>query len=182
MARSAAAFGIPYAAEKARAAVESVIACSSADMRVRLACSEEGRFACNAAPLVASKPVWTYAISPHPTVSDDELLRHKTNWRDEYEREYTKFSALGYDEVLFINERGELTEGSRTNIFVQIEGKMYTPPLSAGLLDGCLRREMTEHGRCAERTLTPHDLESAEKIWLGNSLRGLIQAERLAAK
>ena len=85
-------------------------------------------------------------------------------------------AELACDEVLFLNERGEITEGSRTNVFARIDGKLLTPPLSAGVLDGCLRRALIEEGRCVEATLMPEDLEGAEKVFLGNSLRGLIPA------
>jgi branched-subunit amino acid aminotransferase/4-amino-4-deoxychorismate lyase len=110
--------------------------------------------------------------------SGDIFLQHKTNWRDLYEGEYGKAREAGYDEVVFLNERGELTEGSRTNIFAATEsGEMVTPPLSSGLLNGCLRQELLENGHCRERLLYPADLKNAKKLYLGNSLRGLIPAE-----
>ena len=182
IANSAKAFGITFDGAAAEATLESAIAEAKGVMRVRLTLSEEGVFAASSAPLTASKRAWSYAISSHQMKSDDALLRHKTNWREDYEREHAKFAALGCDEVLFLNERGELTEGSRTNIFVQSGGALLTSPLSAGVLDGCLRREMIDKGKCAERTLMPCDLERAEKVWLGNSLRGLIDATPFAAK
>jgi branched-subunit amino acid aminotransferase/4-amino-4-deoxychorismate lyase len=94
-----------------------------------------------------------------------------------YEEEHARLSReTGCDEVVFLNERGELAEGSRTNIFVRIGGKLFTPPQSAGLLNGCLRQELLAKGECEERALTPDDLEKGE-IFLGNSLRGLIPAQ-----
>jgi para-aminobenzoate synthetase/4-amino-4-deoxychorismate lyase len=75
---------------------------------------------------------------------------------------------------VFVNERGELTEGSRTNLFVERDEVWLTPPLSSGLLDGCLRREMVESGRAVERVLRPQDLGGAQ-VWFGNSLRGLVR-------
>ncbi len=103
------------------------------------------------------------------------LQRHKTNWRDLYEGEHARLTANGAaDEVLFLNERGEMAEGARTNIFAELDGQLVTPPLTAGILDGCLRREMIDAGECVERTLTQADLARATKIYCGNSLRGLI--------
>ena len=78
--------------------------------------------------------------------------------------------------MLFLNEKGELAEGARSNLFVELGGALYTPPLPAGVLDGCLRRELIDEGRCRERTLTPGDLSRAEAVFFGNSLRGLIPA------
>jgi len=68
-----------------------------------------------------------------------------------------------------------VVEGSRTNIFVEREGVMLTPPLEAGGLDGILRQELIAEGRCREMTLLPEDLQTGT-LYLGNSLRGLIAA------
>ncbi len=86
---------------------------------------------------------------------------------------------MGIDEMLFLNERGEITEGSRTNLFAEIDGRLLTPPLDCGLLDGCLRRELLDEGRCVEAILTLPVLERATRVFLGNSLRGLIPADRV---
>lgn len=121
--------------------------------------------------------MWTYAISPVATQSGDELLRHKTTWRENYEAALARaVRDFKCDEVLFVNERGALTEGSRTNIFLQKNGRLLTPPLSEGVLAGCLRQEMVAEGRCQEAMIFPDDLVSADVLFLGNSLRGLIAA------
>jgi para-aminobenzoate synthetase/4-amino-4-deoxychorismate lyase len=110
--------------------------------------------------------------------SADQLLHHKTTWREFYDTEQTRVAkTTGCDEVVFLNERSELTEGSRTNIFIRRGGRLYTPALSCGLLDGVLRRELIETGQCSEAILMPDDLTAADEILLGNSLRGLIHAE-----
>ena len=146
------------------------------DKRVRLTLNEAGQFNATAAPLSAeAPPQWKFAISPTRIASNDLLNRHKTNWREIYDGEFKRLSAE-CDEVIFLNERDEVVEGSRTNIFARIGGKLVTPPLSSGALDGCLRRELIESGECTERTLTLSDLADADEIFLGNSLRGLIRA------
>ena len=144
------------------------------DLRVRLTLNESGEFACTSAPLGEAKPAWTYTISPHRVSSTDALARHKTNWRDLYDGEH----APGCDEILYLNERGELAEGGRTNVFVKRGGKLLTPPLSSGALDGVLRRALLDEGRCMEATLMPEDLRGGE-VYLGNSLRGLIKARSI---
>ena len=145
------------------------------DLRIRLTLDESGAFACTSAPLGETKPVWTYAISPHRARSTDALSRHKTNWRELYDGEHARLAPV-CDEVLFLNERGEVVEGSRTNVFVVRDGKLATPPLASGCLDGVLRRALIEEGRCVEAVLMPGDLQSAE-VYLGNSLRGLVRAQ-----
>jgi branched-subunit amino acid aminotransferase/4-amino-4-deoxychorismate lyase len=74
------------------------------------------------------------------------------------------------------NERGELTEGTRTNLFVKIGGALYTPPIESGLLPGVLRARMIRSGRAIERVLYEDDLRTAEAVFIGNSARGLMKA------
>jgi para-aminobenzoate synthetase/4-amino-4-deoxychorismate lyase len=178
MASSAPVFGLAFDRARALRNLQSAVFGAAGPMRVRLTLNEAGEFATTAAPLPDAAPArWTYAISPERVTSTDLLLRHKTNWRELYEREHAGLAAqTGCDEVLFLNERGALTEGSRTNLFAEIDGALATPPLTAGVLDGCLRREMLDAGDCIERPLTPADLARAGRIFLGNSLRGLISA------
>ena len=68
-----------------------------------------------------------------------------------------------------------MVEGSSTNIFVRIAGRLLTPAASSGPLDGCLKRALLEKGECTEKVLYLSDLEKSE-VYLGNSLRGLIRA------
>ncbi|HWD28486.1 MAG TPA: aminodeoxychorismate synthase component I, partial [Rhizomicrobium sp.] len=171
MARSAAVFAMPFDDARARAALDAAVAQAREAQRVRLTLDEQGAFAATAAPLGPPQPRWTYALSPYRMSSTDLLLRHKTSWRELYDSEAAR---LGADEALFVNERGELTEGSRSTLFVRLGGKLLTPPLACGLLDGILRRELLETGACAEAVLTPADLETAGEVLFGNSLRGLI--------
>jgi len=104
----------------------------------------------------------------------DFRLAHKTSLRGLYE---TARAASGTPEVLFVDEPGFVTEGSWSNIFVERDGMLLTPPLSLGLLPGVLRAELIEKGRAVESHLRPADL--ARGFFLGNSLRGLVPA-RLA--
>jgi para-aminobenzoate synthetase / 4-amino-4-deoxychorismate lyase len=177
MQASAAFLSLPFDRDAAQRALDGAIVRASAPQRVRLTLDEAGRFEASAAPLGEPSKQWRYALSSHRVDSRDPLLRHKTTWRDLYDGEQARLSqSLGADEVLFLNERGELTEGSRSTIFLKRGGRLLTPALSCGLLDGVLRREMLERGDCAEAVLTPDDLAGADEVLLGNSLRGLIPA------
>jgi para-aminobenzoate synthetase/4-amino-4-deoxychorismate lyase len=103
----------------------------------------------------------------------------KTTRRSFYEGELARLGgATGCDEVLFLNERGELTEGVWTNLFVRCGGPLLTPPVARGLLDGTLRQELlaTRPDEVAEALLRPSDLADAEAVLLGNSVRGLMPA------
>jgi para-aminobenzoate synthetase/4-amino-4-deoxychorismate lyase len=80
----------------------------------------------------------------------------------------------GFDEVLFANEKGELTEGAISNLFIERAGKLLTPPLACGLLPGVYRRHLLEtRTNAEERVLTLADLHTADAVYLCNSVRGL---------
>ena len=83
---------------------------------------------------------------------------------------------LSIVEVLFVNERGELAEGSRTNIFLARAGRLLTPALTCGLLPGTFRQRLIETGEAEEAILRPADLATADRVYLGNSVRGLVPA------
>jgi para-aminobenzoate synthetase/4-amino-4-deoxychorismate lyase len=189
LARSAQAFGIPFDPDKAASALDSVLPpplrgrqsaealarrpTVGGDLRIRLTFDEAGSFAATAAPLGPPALFWRFVVSPHRVPSTDALARHKTDWRELYEEE---FARAGLDEVVFLNQRGEVAEGSRSTVFVARDGKLLTPPLAAGALDGVLRRALIQEGRAVEATLFPRDLDG--EVWLGNSLRGLLRAKR----
>jgi para-aminobenzoate synthetase/4-amino-4-deoxychorismate lyase len=104
------------------------------------------------------------------------LRRHKTTERQIYDQ---ALAQLGSDpaifDLVFLNQRGELAEGARSNIFVERGGVLLTPPLSSGCLPGVLRSELLAAGQAQEAVLSPDDL--AAGFWMGNALRGLIRVE-----
>jgi len=118
-------------------------------------------------------------LSPNRTDSGDVFLRHKTTRRALYESEFTRVRSEGYDEVLFLNERGELTEGAISNLFLRRNGRLLTPPLSSGVLPGVLRHHILATDPTAEeKVLSLDDLYAADAVFLGNSVRGLRKLTR----
>lgn len=146
--------------------------------RVRVLLAADGTFSITASPLAKKPDTWRYSISDRRVNSADTWLYHKTTQRGFLDEEMQKAKeASGADEVIFLNERGELTQGSYTNIFLDMpNGRMLTPQLSAGLLPGVLRAAMLAEGKVVEAVLTPADLTRAKTIYFGNSVRGLIKA------
>jgi para-aminobenzoate synthetase/4-amino-4-deoxychorismate lyase len=123
-----------------------------------------------------------FVVSKSRVDSADIFLFHKTTRRELYDREWQHYAdSMGSDEVIYLNERGELAEGSRTTIFIERDGRLLTPPLSSGLLPGTLRAELIAEGRAVEAVLTLEDLKAADRVYLGNSVRGLVRAELLQA-
>ena len=176
MQRSAAFLSLPFDLPSARRLLDEAVAGASRPLRVRLTLDEAGHFECETYPLGILPSQWSFAISPYRVDSGDELLRHKTTWRDAFDAERSRLEAcLGADEALFLNERGELTEGSRTSLFVRRGQRLLTPAFSCGLLDGVFRRALLDAGECEEAVLMPGDLATADEVLLGNSLRGFVR-------
>jgi para-aminobenzoate synthetase / 4-amino-4-deoxychorismate lyase len=108
----------------------------------------------------------------------NEFLFHKGTIRSEYDRAWRMAEQHGAFDMLFLNERGELTEGGRSNIFMKIDGRWWTPPVASGLLPGVMRSVLLEDPwlMAEERVLKREDLDSAEELMVCNALRGAIQA------
>ncbi len=104
------------------------------------------------------------------------FLRHKTTYRPWYQPTMEKISRGEVFDEIFFNADGFLCEGAISNVFVEIKGTLYTPPLSCGLLPGILRQNLLQERRCVERKITVEDFLSAEGVYVGNSVRGLLTA------
>ena len=101
-------------------------------------------------------------------------MRHKTTRRQLYEQEYKEALRKGYDEVLFLNERDEVTEGAISNVFIEKDGQWFTPPVRCGLLPGIYRRHLLETKPGAgEKILRLEDLAAADAVYISNAVRGL---------
>jgi para-aminobenzoate synthetase/4-amino-4-deoxychorismate lyase len=119
-------------------------------------------------------------LSSERTSSTDAFLRHKTTQREMYDRQYAEARANGFDEVIFTNEKGEVTEGAISNIFIEQSGKLITPPLTCGVLPGIMRRYLLETRATAEEgVLTIEDLKAADAVFLCNSVRGIRRVKSL---
>ncbi|MGF7005536.1 aminotransferase class IV family protein [Aminobacter sp. BE322] len=171
-----------------RTAVEQALARAvggDAPLRVRLTLSAGGKAEVTAQAFVPLPPdtVWTLRIAATRLSSTDALLRHKTTRRQAYDAARTEFAREDADEVILLNEAGEVCEGTITSVFLDMGdgGPLKTPALACGLLAGVLRGEMIDRGEAVEARLTVDDLAGASKIFVGNSLRGLIAARLVKA-
>lgn len=154
-------------------AAEGSSQCATGRLRVRIVLRADGGIESGAAEIepIAPGAVWTVAVAERRFLSSDPLLRHKTTRREIYE---TELARSGADEVLFLNERDEICEGARANVFLAREGGLLTPPLSCGLLPGTLRARLLREGKAREATLALVDFQDAE-FYMGNSVRGLVR-------
>jgi anthranilate/para-aminobenzoate synthase component I/branched-subunit amino acid aminotransferase/4-amino-4-deoxychorismate lyase len=151
--------------------------------RIRAALNAAGEFHVSIAPLIPlNNEVVDVLLAPEhsfaPQSSQNQYLRHKGTLREEYDRAWRAAEEQGAFDMLFFNERGELTEGGRSNVFVKIQGRWWTPPVSSGLLPGVMRSVILEDPawRGAERLLTQKDLDLADGFMVCNALRGPLKA------
>ena len=103
------------------------------------------------------------------------FLFNKTTYKPWYTKDIALISQGKCFDVIHINSKGKVTEGSRSNIFIQKGGMLYTPPVECGLLPGILRENLLRRGKCQERVLIPKDLKNADAVFCGNSVRGLVR-------
>ncbi|NYH22506.1 aminodeoxychorismate synthase component I [Paraburkholderia bryophila] len=152
--------------------------------RMRLALSKNGATHITVAVLtpLPNQAVGVLLAPDHhfpATEAHDPLLHHKTTRRAEYDRGWREAETKGAFDTLFFNERGELTEGGRSNVFVKLAGRWWTPPLASGVLPGVMRSVLLEEGadlQAAEKVLTQADLMNAEALLICNALRGAVPA------
>ena len=141
--------------------------------KLRLLLSPVGILTLEEAPLpTASDTPWTLRPAASPIDRTNPLFRHKTTAR----RIYKDLKRDDADDTVLWNEKGEITETTIANLAVRIEGRLYTPPASSGLLEGTLRRRMLESGELEERVILREELAAAEEIYLLNSVRGQVRA------
>ncbi len=175
MGRSAAALGVPFDRDRAIVALEGVAGPSP--LRCRLTLDAAGAVEVTTGALAENPPLWRVAIADQRLQASDKWLQHKTTQRALYDDARASLPP-GVDELLFLNERDELCEGTITNLFVHMaDGRRLTPALFSGVLPGILREELLDNKEVTAAPVTLTDLQNAEKLYVGNSLRGLIRAE-----
>ncbi|HMM08384.1 MAG TPA: aminotransferase class IV family protein [Paracoccus solventivorans] len=167
----AATLGWPCDTEAAAAAL---VAPPGAAARLRLTLDRTGTIEVTRAPLPPSPAEWRLGLAAVRLDSADPWLRLKTTRRAVYDAARATMPA-GLDELLFLNQRGELCDGTITTLFFDRGAGLRTPPLSCGLLPGVLRAELLESGACREEILTAEKLPQV-RLWVGNALRGLMPA------
>lgn len=115
-----------------------------------------------------------FCISDITTNKEDIFLQFKTSNRNIYNYVFDKVQDR-FDEVIFKNKEGYLTEGSYTNLIIKKNNKFYTPPLECGVLNGIMRQKLIQRYKVIERNLKEEDLKNAEQIYLVNSVRGILK-------
>jgi para-aminobenzoate synthetase / 4-amino-4-deoxychorismate lyase len=169
---SADALGFSFDRHHARNELQAATFRAGEPKKLRLLLSRTGAISIESRPMPAeAKEPVEVALAPLPLPSRDFRLRHKTSDRDFYQ---DAIEAAGAFEVIFVDEEGFLTQGSFTNLFVERDGMLLTPPSTRAVLPGVLRDQLIAEGRAKEADLRPDDLAGGFSI--GNAVRGLIGA------
>ncbi len=151
-------------------------------VKVRLLVFRDGSSSVSAEEILTRRTsAWKIAMSAQPTDRGDVFLYHKTTNRSLYDSELKKYRLRGFDEILFRNKEGEITEGSISNILAKINGSWVTPDVQCGLLAGVYRGRLLNRmkGRLQTARISMRNLQQAERILLCNSVRGCITVGRL---
>ena len=172
LARSAAALGWAAPGEMRRL----LAGLPAQALRLRVTMDAAGGMVLEHAPLPPAKMEWRVGLASQRLNSDDPWLGHKTTRRAVYDAARATLPE-GLDEVIFLNERGEVCEGTITTVFFDRGQGMRTPPLACGLLPGVLRADLG----VVEEVLLAVDLPRV-RLWVGNALRGLMPARFFAEK
>jgi len=125
-----------------------------------------------------STKVLRVRLSERCTDPEDPMLFHKTTHRPLYSEEWAAARAAGFDDVLFLNRMGEVTESAIGNVFLVKAGRWFTPPVECGLLAGVERRRLLEsRPEIEERVVTLADLRAVDALYLTNAVRGMRRME-----
>jgi para-aminobenzoate synthetase/4-amino-4-deoxychorismate lyase len=173
MKASAEALGFAFDRHAARNELQAATFALRAPRKLRLRLSRTGAIAIETRPLPGTADgLVDVALTPLPVDPSDFRLRHKTSDRHFYD---APREASGAFETVFVDAEGFVTEGSFSNVFLDRDGKLLTPPLTRGLLPGILRERLLAEGRALEAELREDDLRDG--FLIGNSLRGLMGAQ-----
>lgn len=154
--------------------------------RIRVELMPDGRVSVTTGALLTiAEPVavfWAHAILSADNCrvrAGDVIASDKTTAREHYDAAWQEAERRGGFDALFINDRGEVTEGGRTSVFAKVNGQWCTPPLDSGVLPGVMRGQVLADPQwnAKEVQLRPADLERCEELVVVNALRGVLRAQ-----
>ncbi|MEH7009788.1 aminodeoxychorismate synthase component I [Neobacillus niacini] len=139
-------------------------------LKVRLLLDKNGELTIEGQPISQQDAVLKVILADGPVNKTNLFLYHKTTNREIYST-FQKQKPLEAFDVLLWNKADELTEFTNGNVVLEIDGTLWTPPVSSGLLAGTFRDRLIQIGVIHEKTLTKSDLNKATRVWFINSVR-----------
>jgi para-aminobenzoate synthetase/4-amino-4-deoxychorismate lyase len=154
---SAEYFGFRFPEEEINSALARI---ATGTFKVRLVLWKDGQIEPQISRIENADSVKHIGLALEPVDSSDRYLYHKTTLRDYYS-----------EDVIFWNERAEITESRIANVVVSTDGQLFTPPVSCGLLPGTFREQLLAEGKIKERMITIDELRDVKEFFLINSVR-----------
>lgn len=175
--RSCQYFKIPFPAKISSKLLEGVqFLTSTYPYKVRLLVSIDGEIKIESHSILCDKQPLFITVGKERVQSQDALLKHKNTQRDFFNQTYECYHKQGYHDVLYLNEKNQITQASQYNIFIEKHGQIITPPQSDGLLPGVMRQFLLTHIQPIQvESFSYQDLKEADKIYLTNAVRGIKQ-------
>lgn len=170
-------FAIPLDIKAVRRKLEEIVNFEKGRLKIRVLVNGAGNIHIERKVLEEVGSLVKVKISSRRVDPSNRFLYHKTDQRVLYNQERKKANSEGFFEVIFLNIQGEVTEGTISNLFILKHKQLYTPALECGLLAGTLREHLLNKGRVKEKVLYLQDILEADKVYIGNSVRGLIEAK-----
>ncbi|EKN67890.1 aminodeoxychorismate synthase component I [Schinkia azotoformans] len=144
-------------------------------LKVRFLLPKSGKMTIEASPIIQPEEPLKVKLADKPITIDNPFSYHKTTNRDVYTQFQKKFPDV-FD-VLLWNESGELTEFTNGNVVLEMDGQLWTPPITSGLLAGTFRESLIDKGEIQEKSLTLSDLKKCTKLWFINSVRKWVEVK-----
>ena len=167
---SAAFFGFSFPTADINSILERIKAENrSGSFKLRLVLTKAGRLEADTSRIEIDDRFRQVALATQASDSSDRFLFHKTTRRDFYTTQLA--ARTDCDDIIFWNERGEITESTIANVVVEIDGELFTPPITAGLLAGTFRDHLLAEGKIKERPIPIDELQYARQVFLINSVR-----------
>jgi para-aminobenzoate synthetase / 4-amino-4-deoxychorismate lyase len=138
--------------------------------KVRLLAAKNGELKIESQPITSEETALKFVIADYPIDKNNLFLYHKTTNREVY-AEYQKQKPSNVFDVLLWNNEGEVTEFTNGNVVVEMDGCLWTPPVSSGVLAGTFRESLIKKGEIFEKVISLSDLEQCTRIWFINSIR-----------
>nr|WP_106780267.1 aminodeoxychorismate synthase component I [Lysinibacillus timonensis] len=173
---SAKYFKFPFELEKIKETLQHYAEqYQDGEFKIRFLLHKDGQNTIEAQPITKLQMPLKVILSDEPLNKDNRFLYHKTTNRSVYTQFKNKYPQA--TDVLLWNEDGELTEFTNGNVVLEIDGMLWTPPISSGLLAGTYREFLIKEGKIHERILTISDLKKSTKCWLINSVRTWVEVQ-----
>lgn len=180
LSRSAQYFGYPFDEARFRRRVDRAVSdrVGEAVLKVRATLDRWGRIAVETGPIGAERDEpWTLTIAKERVDRSDPLFYHKTTHRRVYDHALQAAREQNCDEALLLNEEGQVTEGTHSNLFVRKGDTLWTPPVECGLLAGVYREYVLQtEEQAKERVLTLDEVKGADALYCCNAVRGWCRA------